>query len=77
MVQANRLIADALAEMLSEHDLFTFREGGQGVFQPLALVIRQRVITDCALRFFVEMQDKKQIFGVAVSSGHLCILLKK
>ena len=76
-MQANRPIADALAEMLSEHDLFTFRERRQSVFQPLALVFRQCVIGDCALCFFVEMQDKKQVFGVAVSSGHLCILLKK
>ena len=76
-MQANRLIADALNEMPSEHDLFAFRERRQGIFQPLALVIRQRVIGDHALCFFVEMQDKKQIFGVAVSSGHLCILLKK
>lgn len=77
IVQANRLIADALDEMFSEHDLFTFREGGQGVFQPLALVIRQHVIGNHALRFFVEMQGRKQVFGVTVSSGHLCVLLKK
>ena len=76
-MQANRLIADALDEMPSEHDLFTFRERRHGVFQPLALVIRQRVIGDRALRFFVEMQGRKQVFWITVSSGHLSILLKK
>ena len=77
IVQTNRFVADTFTEMLSEHDLFTFRERRQGVFQPLALVVRQCVIGNHALRFFIEMQGRKQGFGVTVSSGHLCILLKK